>query len=137
MLYSTATFACFCVQKPPLDSAQYNSYEAIVIGKVIAVAEIDGWINHTVELLKVYKGKFTSTMIIVASPNDSCGRGLRKGNNYLVYGSVYASHPNQINTSACTRTICINCKNLSSPEAEDRRKAKIKADIDFLNATLN
>jgi len=132
LLNTAASFACRCNQLPPLGDEQYGSYQDILEVRVISVMDTNGWKNHTVEVLKIYKGQVSSTKILVASPHNSCGTGLNVGSNYLLYGTVKSD---RIGIGLCDRITCTKEDNKEST-TESQEQNKAKKEIEFLENKL-
>ncbi len=127
----TTGYACTCINLGKIDQEQFNEYDLIATGKILAVDFGEHTQKIEVGIHEVFKGKISKMTIVLSSSSQSgmCGIFPKVGEKWLLYAN--GSHA-KFSTSLCTRT-----KNMT--RANSREKKIIREDLIFLkkNTTRN
>lgn len=120
-----SSFACRCIEPKPLNEV-YNNISDIVEVKVIRI-EGDGKLGNDiiVEVLNVFKGKYSSKQLTILTMSNSCGRGLTLGSNYIIYDEIIS---NQLVIGQCSRITCSRTIKMKNSEKRTE-KAEIELAI--------
>ncbi|RXK59242.1 hypothetical protein ESA94_13960 [Lacibacter luteus] len=129
LLLSRTSYSCSCIPLGEIDDEQYNEYEAIFSGKVIAIKKKQWTKEVTFEIQIRFKGiqKLSQIVITTSAQEGTCGISPKVGEQWLIF--AYRENE-KLQTSLCTRTKSMNKK------AWNYNKDELQKDIEFLNRKI-
>ncbi len=127
----TTGYACTCINLGKIDQKQFNEYDLIATGEILAVDFGEHTQKIEVGIHEVFKGKISKMTIVLSSSSQSgmCGIFPKVGEKWLIY--AYGANA-EFSTSLCTRT-----QNMTNANHWNRKI--IEEDLIFLkkNTTRN